>query len=199
MFAGVNGADREFWNDQGLNWSPRIGVAYQADSKTVIRGGYGMFYAPNGILRVNSIQSGFSRSTPIVASSDSGLTFIATLANPLPTGMLPVLGAGEGLSTTLGQDTSFFPADRKMSYAQRWSFGFQRELAGGVMVETPYVGNRSTRLPFTRHLSYTPAQYLSTTPYRDTATINYLSANSPSPYFGLHPNFTSANISRGSS
>jgi hypothetical protein len=197
LFAGVNGQSRDYWRDQGMLWSPRIGVAYQLDAKTVLRGGYGMFYAPNGILKYNAIQSGFSRGTPIVASSDSGLTFIATLADPLPSGKLPVLGSSDGLSTTLGQGTTFYAADHKMPHAQRWSFGFQRDVAGGVMVEASYVGNRGTRLPFTRQLSYTPRQYLSTLPYRDNATINYLSANFPSPYFGLHPNFTSANISRG--
>ncbi len=197
LFAGDQGAQRNYWNDQGLIWSPRIGLAYQLDSKTVIRGGYGLFYAPNGILRVNSIQSGFSRGTPIVASNDSGLTFIATLANPLPNGKLPVLGTSDGLKTTLGQGTSFFPAERRMSYAQRWSFGFQRDIVGGIVVESSYVGNRSTRLPVTRQLSFTPRQYLSTSPTRDQATINYLSANFPNPFFGLHPNFTSSNISRG--
>ncbi len=185
LFAGDNGAERNYWNDQGLIWSPRIGLAYQLDSKTVIRGGYGLFYAPNGILRVNSIQSGFSRGTPIVASNDSGLTFIASLANPLPNGKLPVLGTSDGLKTTLGQGTTFFPAERRMSYAQRWSFGFQRDIVGGIVVESSYVGNRSTRLPVTRQLSFTPRQYLST------------SANFPNPFFGLYPNFTSANISRG--
>lgn len=197
LFAGTDGASRDYWNDQGLQWSPRIGFAYQVDQKTVIRGGYGIFYVPNGILRVNSIQSGFSRSTPIVASSDSGLTFIASLANPLPTGKLPVLGTSDGLKTTLGQGTTFFPAERKISYAQRWSLGFQRDIYSGIVAEVSYVGNRGTRIPVTRQLSYTPRQYLSTLPYRDVATINFLSANSPSPFFGLHPNFTSANISRG--
>lgn len=197
LFAGDSGGQRNYWNDQGLIWSPRIGLAYQLDSKTVIRGGYGLFYAPNGILRVNSIQSGFSRGTPIVASNDSGLTFIASLANPLPNGKLPVLGTSDGLKTTLGQGTTFFPAERRMSYAQRWSFGFQRDIFSGIVVESSYVGNRSTRLPVTRQLSFTPRQYLSTSPTRDQATINYLSANFPNPFFGLYPNFTSANISRG--
>jgi hypothetical protein len=196
-FAGVGGNSRNYWNDQGIKWAPRIGYAYQLDPKTVLRGGYGIFHIPSGIMAVNSIQNGFSRSTPIVASNDSGVTYIATLANPLPSGLLPVLGAGEGLQTTLGQATTFFPAERKRPYAQRWSFGFQRELMGGILVESSYVGNRSTKLPITRNLSYTPAQYLSTSPTRDNATINFLSANFNNPYFGLHPNFTSRNISRG--
>ena len=196
-FAGVGGNSRNYWNGQGLQWSPRIGLAYQVNSKTVLRGGYGIFYAPNGILRTNSILNGFSRNTPIVASNDSGLTWAADLTNPLPTGLLPVIGAGDGLETTLGQATTFFAADRKMSLAQRWSAGLQYELPGGLMIESSYVGNRSSRLPVTRQLSYTPAKYLSTLPYRDTATINYLSQNFTSPYFGLNPNFTSRNISRG--
>ena len=197
-FAGVGGNSREYWNGQGVQLSPRIGLAYQLNSKTVFRGGYGIFYAPNGILKTNSILSGFSRSTPIVASSDSGLTFSATLANPLPTGLLPVIGAGDGLMTTLGQGTSFFAADRKMAPAHRWSAGFQYELPSGIMIESSYVGNRAYRIPISRQLSYTPRKYLSTLPYRDTATINYLSQNFPSPYYGLHPNFTGQNISRGS-
>ena len=196
-FAGVGGNSREYWNGQGVQLSPRIGLAYQLNSKTVFRGGYGIFYAPNGILKTNSILSGFSRSTPIVASSDSGLTFSSTLTNPLPTGLLPVIGAGDGLMTTLGQATTFFATDRKMAPAHRWSAGFQYELPSGVMIESSYVGNRSYRNPISRQMSYTPAEYLSTLPYRDTATINYLSQNFTSPYYGLHPNFTSQNISRG--
>ncbi len=196
-FAGVNGNPRNYWNGQGLQWSPRIGYAFQASDKLVLRGGYGVFYQPNGILRTNSILSGFSRGTPIVASNDSGVTYIADLTNPLPGGLLPVLGASEGLQTTLAQGTTFFPIDRKMSPAHRWSFGFQYQLPGGIMIESSYVGNRAYRLPVSRSLSFIPAQYLSTKPTRDQATIDYLGANFTSPYFGLHPNFTSRNISRG--
>ncbi len=196
-FAGVGGNSRNYWNDQGIAWSPRIGLAYQLSDTTVFRGGYGIFYQPNGILRTNSILNGFTRSTPIVASTDSGLTFSSTLTNPLPAGLLPVLGAAEGLQTTLGQGTTTFAADRKMAPSHRWSAGFQHQLPGGIMLESSYVGNRAYRLPVSRQMSYIPAQYLSTLPYRDTATINFLSQNFPSPFFGLHPNFTSQNISRG--
>jgi hypothetical protein len=195
-FAGVNGNSRSYWNSQGIQWSPRIGLAYQVNDKLVYRGGYGIFYSPSGILRTNSILNGFTRSTPIVASTDSGLTWASTLANPLPTGLLPVRGAEEGLQTTLGQGTSAFNADRRMSPSHRFSGGFQFQAAGGIMIESSYVGNRSYRQNISRAMSALPLQYLSTLPYRDTTTINFLSANFASPFFGLHPNFTSANISR---
>ncbi len=195
-FAGAGGNPREYWRGQGIQWSPRFGLAYQLTPKTVIRAGHGIFYAPMGILRTNSILSGFSRSTPIVATNDNGLTWIADLANPLPGGLLPVLGAGEGLQTTLGQGTSFFPVNRKMPPTHRFSFGFQHQLPAGIMVESSYVGSRSYRLPVSRSVSYTPQQYYSTLPYRDNATINFLTANFNNPFYGLHPNFTSRNITR---
>ncbi len=197
-FAGVNGNSRQYWNQRALNAMPRIGFAYQATPETVVRGAYGIFFGTVGILRTNSVQNGFSRDTIISPSDDNGLTFTASLANPLPTGLLPVLGATGGLATTLGQATTFFAEDRPRPYAQRWSFGLQRQLPGGHVVEATYVGNRSTHINIQRDLSFTPAQYFSTKPTRDQAAINFLTANFPSPYYGLNPQFTSSQISRQS-
>jgi hypothetical protein len=39
-------------------------------------------------------------------------------------------------------------------------------------------------------MTYTPAQYLSTSPTRDTAAINFLNAAFPNPFFGLNPLYT---------
>jgi hypothetical protein len=68
------------------------------------------------------------------------------------------------------------------------------------MIEASYVGNRTTRLLVDRDISFTPAQYLSTSPVRDQATIDYLGRNYPNPYSGLNPifgaNMTRANILR---
>jgi hypothetical protein len=57
------------------------------------------------------------------------------------------------------------------------------------------VANRAIRLPATRSLNETPAQYLSTLPVRDQQTINYLSASFPSPFQGIDPIY-GANMSR---
>jgi hypothetical protein len=195
-FAGVNGNSRQYWSGQTVTWMPRVGLAYQIHPKTVLRAGYGLFYGSIGVNRTNSNLAGFSRSTAINPSNDNGLTFIADLANPLPDGLLPPLGAGGGLTTTLGQGTSFFAADRKQPYAQRWSFGFQQEVKGGFVIESAYVGNRGTNIGVTRNLSFTPREYYSTSPTRDQNTINYLTASFPSPYFGLNPQFTGSTISR---
>lgn len=195
-FAGVNGASRSLWDGQTLGWMPRIGIAYQANEKTVIRAGYGIFYGSIGSFRTSANLAGFSQTTPIEATNDNGLTFKTTLANPLPGGLLAPLGATGGLETYLGQNLTYFPTSRKLPYAQRWSIGIQRQLPASFMVETSYVGNRGTRLPIGRNINALPAQYLSTSPTRDTATINFLSANFPNPFYGLNPQYTSTTISR---
>ena len=184
-FAGVGGNPRGYWDSPGLAWMPRIGFAYQVRPKTVLRGGYGLFYGSIGINMTNSNLAGFSRTTTIQPTIDNGVTFIASLDNPFPNGLDQPLGAAGGMETNLGQNISFFAQDRKQPYTQKWSFTMQQQLPQSFVVEGSYVGNRGTRLPVTRNINNTPAQYLSTSPVRDQTTINYLTANVPNPFFGI--------------
>jgi hypothetical protein len=197
-FAGVGGQSRSYWEGRFLTWMPRIGLAYQFTPKTVLRAGYGMFYGSIGVNKSNSNLAGFSQNTPIQPSLDNGLTYIATLESPFPSGLRPIQGAAGGMLTNLNQNLTFFPEQRSQPYAQRWSIGIQRELPEGFVIENSYVANRGVRLPTTQHINATPAQYLSTSPTRDQATINFLSANFPSPFSGIPaPTAYGANMSRG--
>ena len=49
-----------------------------------------------------------------------------------------------------------------------------------------------------RNINYIPASYLSRLPTRDVATINFLGAQFPSPFFGLNPQYTSSTMARSS-
>lgn len=194
-FVNVDGNPRNYWNPAKSNLMPRIGLAYQIDDKTVFRGGYGIFFAPLGTLYTNTELAGFSITTPIQATLNNGLDFIATLADPFPNGLNQPLGPAGGLLTNIGQNVTAFPDSRKNAYAQRWSAGLQRTLPGQFLVEATYVGNRSTRLNVVRNMNVTPGQYLSTSPVRDQATINYLGQAFPNPFRGTNPIF-GANMSR---
>jgi hypothetical protein len=193
-FVGDGGEGSSPFAGESNNFMPRIGLAWQATSKTVVRAGYGMFYDSIGVNKSSAIQTGFSQLTPIQASLDSGLSFIASNANPLPNGLLPPLGASGGLTTNLGQSLDFYLRSRKHAYSQRWSLGIQREIRS-FLAEVSYVGNRGTRLGVDRQLNATPAEYLSTSPFRDQPTINFLSAQGPNPFRGTDPIY-GANISR---
>ena len=166
---------------------PRFGFAYQAGAKTILRGGYGVFYTINGIYATVPIQTGFSQTTPIQASLDSGLTYVATTASPFPRGLVEPAGPAGGLKTNLGQAITFHNPNRARAYSQRWSFGAQRMLPFEFVLDASYVGSRSTRLSVTRDYNSTPAQYLSKSPVRDQPTIDYLSATFPSPFYGIDP------------
>ena len=169
------------------SFMPRIGLAYQLTPKTTVRAGYGIFYDTIGVNKAIALQTGFSQATPIQASLDNGLTYVATNANPLPNGLIEPLGPAGGLTTNLGQGIDFYNPSLPHPYSQRWSFGVQRLLPAQFLVEVSYVGNRGTRQIVDRDLNNTPAKYLSTQPTRDQQTIDFLTAQFPSPFAGLNP------------
>ena len=191
----VGSGNRNQWKGQAFNFMPRFGFAYQVRPKTVVRAGYGTYFNSIGVLQSNTIQTGFSQATPVQASLDSGLTYVANNRNLFPTGLIEPRGAADGLSTNLGQALVVNQPSRKQPYAQRWSFGIQQELPMQWLLEISYVGNRSTRLQVGRELNALPNQYLSTSPVRDQARITYLAQNFRSPFAGLNSIY-GANISR---
>ncbi len=186
-FAGVNGEPRELYEVPKKNFMPRLGFAFKLTEKTVLRGGYGIFFGFLGQRRGDVIQSGFSATTPLTVTLNNGLTFIETLSNPFQNGIQQPKGAADGIQTFLGQSITFFNPKPLSPYMQRWQLGLQRELGWGFVTEIAYVGNRGTHLEFTRNLNATPIQYLSTKPTRDQERINYLSQNVPNPFAGLMP------------
>ena len=184
MFAGPG--QHDLWNGQNLNFLPRIGVAFQLNDKTVIRTGYGIYYDTIGLNRTPAIQTGFTATTPIQASLDNGLHFVATTANPFPTGVQLPQGSAGGLQTNLGQALSVLPVNRMQPYSQRWTLDVQRTFLKDFLLDVAYVGNKAIRLPVDRNINATPNQYLSTSAVRDQATINALSATVSNPFFGLN-------------
>jgi hypothetical protein len=165
---------------------PRIGLAWQVAPQTVIRGGYGIYFGSLGVTSFSPVQTGFTQTSPIQASLDNGQTYIATLTNPLPHGLIAPSGASGGLATALGQSLTFFNPVTKPPYSQRWSIGVQRTLPEQFLLDASYVGDRVTHLTIGQSINNTPAGYLSTSPFRDQTTINYLTQTFPSPFYGLN-------------
>jgi hypothetical protein len=187
------------WESDKNNIQPRVGFAFQVDDKSVVRGGWGIYTVPffNYIDSAYN-QAGFSQSTNVVPSLDNGLTFLANLANPFPSGVADPPGSSLGAATFLGRglDPTIPAGVRKNEQHMRWSIGFQRELPGQWVFEATYVGNRGYDLPTywadgtslrQWELNVVPRQYLSTSPTRDTATINFLTQQVPNPMAGLLP------------
>ncbi|MCX6628280.1 MAG: TonB-dependent receptor [Candidatus Solibacter sp.] len=186
-FAGANGLPRTLWKTSQNFIMPRFGFAYSITPKTVLRGGYGIFYDALGVVSTHVNQIGFTQNTDLVTSTDNGQSYIANLSNPFPGGFLPPLKAAGGLATSLGQGISFFDENTTPSYMQRWQLMVQRQLPKNHLVEVSYVGNRGTRLLIGRDLNPVPRQYYSTSPFRDQAAIDLMSAQVNNPFYPLLP------------
>jgi hypothetical protein len=142
-FMGVGGLGRTSWSVPKNAWGPRLGVAYQISDKLVLRTGGGLYYSnPN-----NDPQrtSGFSTSTNVNNSVDSGRTFIpGLLANPFPNGVSQPTGASIGAATFVGQNPTWFdPSVFTPAKVFSFSFGFQYQTTKSSTLEVSYVGNRT--------------------------------------------------------
>ncbi len=184
LFADVNGQSRGLYETPKNNIMPRFGLAYKLNDKTVIRGGYGIFFGFLGQRRGDVLQNGFSISTNFVPTTD-GATITGTLSNPFPNGLLNPPGSSQGFQTNIGNAISFFNQHPESPYNQRFELGVQRELPAGFVVEASYVGNRGTHIEINRNINSVPSRFLSTLPTRDQARISYLTGNVANPFAGL--------------
>jgi hypothetical protein len=180
--------NRGIYNPDLNNFQPRVGFAYQMDPKTVVRGGWAIYSVP-GLFDGGLYQPGFSQGTPIVPTLDAGLTVRATLDNPFPDGVATPPGSSNGPNTFVGRSIGRFSddLDYRNGQSMRWSVSMQRELPGQFVADVAYVASRSYDLTTDFNANPVPREYLSTSPVRDTATINFLTANVANPFAGLLP------------
>ena len=188
QYAGV-GTGRELY-DSPMNFAPRVGFAYRASEETVVRGGYGLFHQPIGILgnSLSMIQTGFSQSTSLVPTLDNGLTFTGTFADPFPDGILTPVGNANGLATNLGQGVRFYNQnDLRVPFNERWSLTVQHSLDPSTVLEVGYVGTAGTRIMGSRDLNALPGIYLSQGNTRNQANADFLAQQFANPFAGLLP------------
>ena len=133
-------------NPYGSKWGPRAGLAYQLNSKTVIRAGYGIYWAPQFAIGTPIATVGYNQSTSYIASTDNNATPASALANPFPSGILQPVGNTLGTLTGIGQSFSLVDPHARSPYVQQYSLDIQRQLKGGIATEFGYVGSHSSHL-----------------------------------------------------
>ncbi len=133
-------------------FAPRLGVAYQLNSKTVFRGGVGISYTPVaelfyvtlltpsgvGVNQLAFYPPGGTFGLP-GATLKGGLQYPASAltANTLNPGSFPAVPGTVG-TTPIWED----PNAGRPARVLMWSFGLQREVMRGLVVDASYVGNR---------------------------------------------------------
>jgi Carboxypeptidase regulatory-like domain/TonB-dependent Receptor Plug Domain len=139
-FVNVGGAPKYPYQWDKNNIQPRLGFAYLLRDKTVLRGGYGLYY-----LNVVGISdsNGFGISTPLITSLDGDRTSTLPFSNPFSQGVTPAPGSALGLQTFLGRGPSFSNVDFVNPYVHQFSLGLTHELPWRTTVEFAYVGSRT--------------------------------------------------------
>src|SRR6185503_11679030 len=145
--APVDAAPEEQGDLPALKVAPRVGITFAHDTRTVIRGGYGTFYAPWQFNQTNHGQIGFSRITALSQSSAATDVPITTLDNPFPTVLQPV-GSSLGLLTGVGGNVSYVDQDKGAPVVHQYSADIQRELPGEMAITIGYQGATGRNLGF---------------------------------------------------
>ena len=150
-YSGVDGYPTHQSDPSKKKFAPRAGFAWSIDARTVLRGGFGLFWAPYqyAFPTENNLGArGFTQVTDYVASTDGGLTPCATcnLTNPFPGGFQQPSGSKNGLLTGAGGTVEFVDQFRKSPYVEQYSIDFQRELSGHILAGIGYIGSRTERI-----------------------------------------------------
>ena len=170
---------------------PRLGLAWSANQKTVVRLGYGIYYAAG-----NGLTGGFCLRCANGYSTTAGLSRAGTTGAALnwdngfvpPSTFLAPPVINPSVSNAADDIYYISPDSGKAPRFQNWSISIQRELPWKLVGEVAYIGMRGTRVSS----SHAPLNHLDPKFYSLGALLNQridapdvVAAGYKSPY----PNF----------
>ncbi|PYR94537.1 MAG: hypothetical protein DMF84_05120 [Acidobacteria bacterium] len=128
-------------------YAPRLGAVYSLNDKTVVRGGYGIFYTQafypgwGGGIGLD----GFS-ANPSFSSTLGGIQPAFLLSQGFPQNFQSPPTIQSDFQN--GQGILYRPLDaNKRSYSHQWNITVERELLKNISLSVAYVGTAGRRLP----------------------------------------------------
>jgi len=131
---------RSLLENDNKNLGPRVGFAYRplGNTRTVVRGGYGVYYTR----LVYTREPQFGGGGPFISDE----TFTNTIVNGAPSLQFPNPFPGVGALGT--QSISANAKFLRTPMSQQWNLTVERELPGAVVARVGYRGMRVTQLPY---------------------------------------------------
>ena len=161
LAAGLNASNSLNIDTPKENVSPRIGVAYALNNKTVIRGAFGTFYGtifqnlggqlayPGFDNTISYNNLGTAIPQPFLLSQGFPLAPAANLQNPFAA--VNAATASNPYSPAIS-----FNNQSRMPLVQQWNIGFERQLPLAITLEANYVGNHALHLSYNANENVVP-------------------------------------------
>ena len=171
------------------NFGPRFGFSYAFDEKTVLRGGYGIFFG-----RTPAIMLGTAHSQNGIQVT--GVSLNCTLVpNPCPS--YPSIFSTAPSAGGVNPSLYLFAKDYAQPYVQQGRLGIERELFANTSLSVSYLYFRGVHLSRTRDINLgTPVPTTLTDPAGQTFTVLRHPAARPIPGFARISLFESTAASR---
>lgn len=137
---GIAPAGTPIWHTKYANFAPRVGAAYQVTPKTVLRGGFGIFYdlgTPQSLAQQIAISYPYSRSR--YAFGDYTFSTHPAFSYSDPSAWL---GPAFTLTPTSAANTQAIDPNLKLPFTYQWNVAFERELGKSQTLTVSYVGSK---------------------------------------------------------
>ena len=138
---GTNGVPRSGFDPDKNNFAPRVGFAWSVGEKTVLRGGYGIYYDQSPLAPAEALYFNSPYFDNNIFFSLPGLPL--TLADPFPS-FFPL---------PLPDSALAIQRDLRTGYMQHWNFNVERQLGEKSVLEVAYVGSKGTKLLTARDIN----------------------------------------------
>ncbi len=173
-----SGGVKNAWDKKFTNFSPRLGLAWQALPGTVVHAGYGLYYdyIPQNVITTNYTATAGITTNPIGPKPVTPLNFDSTAWST---------GVGPVLTPSTGGPYSIFVTSPKFTtpYVQSWNLNIQQSIARAASFEIGYVGSKGTHLA--RLYDANQPDSNGNYPNQNYYAISTLGTNSASTYHAL--------------
>jgi len=179
-------------------FAPRLGVAFRANDKTVLRAGYGISYIPwpdnlnnyavNYPLKQNNVYSATSSYLQAVEPDGTPASMANGFAPPV---VIPTPSTGIITNAPIGTSYNVVNTEWKAPYVQSWNASVQRSLYHGFVLDVAYVGNVGVRQPqqYNMNAGFVPGAGAAGQPlyveWGKTASVMYEYKQASSSYHSL--------------
>jgi len=166
LFVNQGGLGRSVPTDRN-NLAPRVGFAWSMDSRTVLRGGAGVYYGLSPATNYQYPGAAFFSTDSVFFTTDNYQTRYATLENPFPSGLSQPQGQKYGKLAMWGYDNgnNLGTEEARNADIYQWNLGVQHLFPWEFTIGVDYSANRSTHLPWggyssTRNRNFIPSTLL---------------------------------------